>query len=66
MAISCGDGWVPFGGAEDIEGGGAEVMAIVPAPSLRTVMGLLGDEATEIEILVLMKHRCGLGWAKLK
>lgn len=26
-------------------------MAIVPASSLRTVMGLLGDEATEIEVL---------------
>lgn len=34
-----------------LKGAGAEVMAIVPAPSLRTVMGLLGDEATEIEIL---------------
>ena len=29
----------------------AEVVAIVPASSLRTVMGLLGDEATEIEVL---------------
>lgn len=29
----------------------AEVRAIVPAASLRTVMGLLGDEAEEIEIL---------------
>lgn len=29
----------------------AEVAAIVPAASLRTVMGLLGDEAEEIEVL---------------
>lgn len=29
----------------------AEVRAIVPAASLRTVMGLLGDEAEEIEVL---------------
>lgn len=29
----------------------SEVMAIVPAASLRTVLGLLGDEAAEIEVL---------------